>query len=67
MARLAWTRERPTEPGWYWWTKKLGYNGTIGWVSSARMILFLDGHFVSIGSLEGYRAGPISHPEEPRG
>lgn len=34
MGKMTWTKEPPTEPGWYWWREDLSYNGMIVWVSS---------------------------------
>lgn len=56
--RLRWTKETPTEPGWYW-NRREGHpeEMTISWYSETRLgNLYTDG--------KDLWAGPIPEPEE---
>lgn len=68
MDRLVWTRERPTEPGWYWWrTTSHERIVQVTQMPSGSFWFFVPDVSLSVESSVGQWAGPIPHPEEPRG
>ena len=62
MPNLVWTRERPREPGWYWWRYSKSRPGRMIRVQKTKMRKW-DLWYPVFGEW----AGPITQPEEPRG
>ena len=75
MDRLTWTRARPTVPGWYWWRENQLCTNQEHWTVLRIRQEHIDKHdVITIGTqvyfvqeTPGEWAGPIPHPEEPRG
>lgn len=64
--RLKWTREKPTEPGWYWHCKYMPSIVRVVKPSSGRMFYYISGYPDQYDVLndDGEWAGPIQKPEE---
>lgn len=63
---VVWTTERPTTPGWYWWSEEPGLmNGLICWVSTDGWALFIAFPPRRVQDMPGKWAGPIPEPKEP--
>lgn len=77
MPNLIWTSKRPTVPGWYWWRKRGDYylasRGPVvvqieeGYRRNSGWLLYIVGVGGSLEDKPGEWAGPLPHPEEPRG
>jgi hypothetical protein len=68
-----WTRERPIEPGWYWWHNepfnkaemcRLCYPLNRGFDGRTLVAKFTDGSNVKVKELPGLWQGPILPSEE---
>lgn len=65
MTRLVWSREKPKEPGRYWWRVDSTCEGFISevWFDEDKES-FVDEHGIKIHLLGGEWAGPLLEPEE---
>lgn len=57
---LAWTKEKPTNPGWYWWKHNDEWGKSLIMVISVNADLYSPHGFVS--ELDGEWAGPLEPP-----
>lgn len=64
--RLPWTKEKPTEPGWYWHDKNMPSIVRVVKPSSGRMFYCVLGYHGQCDVLDddGEWAGPIPEPKE---
>lgn len=73
--RLKWTREKPTEPGWYWWRFEKNivphmvyvvHESTMRPVQTDRMLILYPNSKkeLDVETRGGEWAGPIPEPEE---
>lgn len=69
MPNLTWTRDRPTVPGWYWMRTQSGAFEEIVEVFRRRGDLYVSepDDLYPLSGYAGEWAGPLPHPEEPRG
>lgn len=65
---MKWTKEKPTEPGWYWWEEDPEYAPRCVRVLSDKRdghsIVNMGTHFRRIDEIPGRFAGPIEEPED---
>lgn len=63
---LAWTREKPTEPGWYWFHQDgVGIAGITEIYPAFGRLLMFEGDGSSVDLIEKCKwAGPIPEPAE---
>jgi hypothetical protein len=66
-ARMMWTTDKPTVPGWYWWRRTVARQP-----AKVYVLEFIESHnglhnsrWGSVMVLDGEWAGPINQPEEP--
>lgn len=68
MTPLRWTREKPTEQGWYWWRSSSCEEGMpieVKALSLGRLIALLPNENKLLDGLtDGDWAGPLAPPEE---
>lgn len=63
--RLRWTKEKPTQNGWYWW--RTGEDCNLRGIVSVCIetdIMVLAGSYKYLSQTTGEWAGPIPEPEE---
>lgn len=64
---MTWTRNKPTEPGWYWYKPNGGGACVVLITRGIReTLVFQRGGRVLIGLPDGAWSGPIPEPEEPQ-
>lgn len=68
MARLAWTRERPTVPGWYWYRDRSIVPRVVSLTQDGYGLVAygIEEYCNRLYEVRGEWAGPLPHPEEPR-
>ncbi len=66
MAKLTWTKRKPTESGWYWYRGEAHEaDPFIVQVDEVGHFQWPDGSFQEVTLAHGEWAGPIELPEEP--
>ncbi len=66
MAKLTWTKRKPTVPGWYWYRGEAHEaDPFIVQVDEVGHFQWPDGGFQKVTLTHGEWAGPIEPPEEP--
>jgi hypothetical protein len=65
---MRWTREKPTQPGWWWWRYEAGRKASVMHISEDHihgMNVFTVGTLVLfLQEVPGEWAGPVPEPEE---
>ncbi len=65
-AALAWSNQKPTKAGWYWFRGQLGEaDPFIVYVDEVGQFQWPDGGFQEVSLAKGQWAGPIEEPQEP--
>ena len=61
----AWSSEKPTKPGWYWYRpENNGLNSLMCWVSTDGVVMFVMFKHSHIRDMDGEWVGPLQPPQE---
>ena len=64
---MTWTRDRPTQPGWYWWrgiTMPMCVVRIVDWRGDGELYVRDGENLTALNECYGNWSGPIPQPEE---